>query len=97
MDFLAQVTASASFAGGTPDGNVFVGLDSTTTRTGINDTGVSGSGTTYFGLSASLSQTVAVGYHYLAWLERGRTGSTSVFWGDGGFNINSGMYAEIKG
>ena len=58
---------------------------------------LSGSGTTYFGLSASFSNNVAVGRHYLAWLERGRTGSTSVFWGDGGFNINSGMYGEVSG
>lgn len=92
----AQVIGTASFTNA-GDGNLAIGLDSTTTSSDLVASCVGpGSGNAYFPLTATFAKNTGIGRHYLAWLERGRNGVTCVFWGDGGFQIAAGLTAQLE-
>ena len=79
--------------------NCGIGLDSTTAYTGICQSGQNiNTSNVYIALGAELRQSLAIGYHYLAWCERGADGAGSicVFIGDNaGTGEQTGMYATV--
>lgn len=76
---------------------VGIGLDSTTafkTMAGSSFNG--GAGLTFFHITVPYAEMAGLGYHYLAWLERGAGGTTSTFLGSND-NMQSGLAAWING
>ena len=73
-----------------------IGLDSTTAFSGVVQGGYNAAATDlYTPLGGKYSGNPAVGYHYLAWNEKGADG-TSTFVGDNAANgIQSGLVAEL--
>ena len=75
---------------------VGIGVDSTTAFSGLRQGGYNTSfNGCYFAMSASYVGFPGIGYHYLAWLEKGSDG-TSAFLGDNAADgQQSGMIAEV--
>lgn len=73
-----------------------IGLDSTSAPTGLSgmafETSTSHSGTA---LTARFAGFAGIGYHYLAWLEKGQGGNCSFKGDDAGSGCQSGMVATL--
>lgn len=76
-----------------------VGVDSTTAFSGIRNKAFNGTGASLsFGISGAYVGQPGLGYHYLAWLERGETGATVTLYGDeGAAGGQSGLVAWVDG
>lgn len=94
----AYIFVSAALANNSARGSyVAVGLDSSSSPSGIRQGGFNGSGafTLISPLSATYEFIPSIGYHFIAWLEKGADG-TSTWQGDqGGAGFQSGMSASI--
>jgi hypothetical protein len=92
----AVLNVCMSVKGTTRSAKISIGLDSTSTPskfiTANYFDGASFSNTTS---SVSYKELGGVGYHYLAWLEKGGAGTQSVFIGDDGGVMQCGMSADI--
>jgi hypothetical protein len=96
----AKVLASAALAANSLVGaKVGVGVDSITTFSGIRQVGYNNNLNALFGpIGGSYSGFPGIGYHYLAWLEKGADGTTCTFLGDdGGNDTMSGLDAIVWG
>jgi len=72
-----------------------LGIDSTTAFSGLWGQMYNASTTSFTTtLGGAHWTTLAEGYHYVAWLEKGADG-TCVFWGDNGGELQSGITAEV--
>lgn len=99
-EVFATVMGIANLVSNTTRGaKVGVGVDSTTAFSGIvqqafND----GAASLFFALSGQYRGFPAVGYHYLAWCEKGATAGTCAFHGDSsGASSQSGLIATVMG
>lgn len=96
--FTAQVGAYRSNSSGNVGMGVAVGLDSTTSPTGIISRAGSGSAANENNFTSSaLSGVVAAGYHYLAWLEISFASGTSTWLGVLTDILQSGISGHIDG
>lgn len=78
------------------DVSIGVGVDSTTTYSGI--TGYTAANAAGINITASYTGQPGLGYHFLAWLERGGGSGTQTWYGDnGGTIIQSGIIGTILG
>lgn len=99
-DVSATVVATANIQGASP-AHLGIGLDSTTAGTGVAQAHNSGSTSNIDGvLLATLASGLSAGYHYLAWLEAGYSGSNITWTGrisSGGTAARqSGMVARVS-
>lgn len=77
--------------------SVAIGLDNTTTPSGIQGQSVFSSAVNA-GCTASYRGNTSAGRHYLAWLERGAGADTQTWYGDnGGTILQSGIHGSIRG
>lgn len=75
-----------------------IGVDSTTTPTGLRAAGYVTTVVSYQPMTADYVGVPGLGYHYLAWMERGADGGDCIFIGDdGGSGIQGGMKGWILG
>lgn len=75
-----------------------IGVDSTTAFSGVRQSAYNPSGTNmHFGLSGSYAGMPGLGYHYLAWLEKGSDGTCVFFGDDGAFGTQCGLVGEVWG
>lgn len=95
----ATVIASVALSNNGGSAYVGVGVDSTTAPSGLIQGGYNGSATVTVisPVSASHQFIPAVGYHYLAWLEKGTTGTVTFEGDQAGNGYQSGMTAFLMG
>lgn len=96
----AKVLASCALTGNSTLGaKVGVGVDSTTALSNIRQVGYNSNAGGLFGpIGGSYVGFPGIGYHYLAWLEKGADGTTCTFLGDdGGNDTLSGLDATVWG
>lgn len=88
--YLVANSLKAAYAG--------FGVDSTTTMSGVNVAGYNVASTgVYVSIGGAISNIFAAGYHYLAWVESGADGTTSIFVGSNGADTcQSGIVAQIQ-
>lgn len=91
---LLSVVYAANAAGGA--GAAGLGLDSTTVMSGL--TGAVYGGGTENNTMAHFRRSVAVGYHYLAWLEKAQVGGSCIWIGDDNIanEKQSGLSAVVR-
>lgn len=99
-EVVASVRGSVNLVSNTTRGaKIGVGVDSTTAFSGLvqqafND----GAASLIFSLSGEYRGLMAVGYHYLAWCEKGGSAGTSTFTGDAGSSsAQSGLSTSVMG
>lgn len=82
----------------TTNASAGIGLDSTTAYTKLAAVGWNANaGTVFMPLTVPYNEMAGLGYHYLAWLERGVSTGTSIFLGDNAGTLQSGLSAVING
>lgn len=100
-EVVAAVRGTVNLVSNTTKGaKIGVGVDSTTAFSGFAQQAYNdGAANLHFPIGGEYRGILAVGYHYLAWCEKGGSAGTSTFFGDNGStsSLQSGLSASVMG